>query len=836
MAVRLLENEQTRQPRVRTFEDNIRTGRVRTEQRAQEIKSSSLQEVAGLRQAAEQSGLDTSSLPKRGEDPQEIFSGGVVSGVFDALNALQYGVVGTLQGKTFVEGVITRSSFTDKDYLGGKGPAGFILGIALDIAFDPLTYIAPATVLRKFGITGAAKGLAKTAGNIPLPKAITQSKFGVKKGIKDTLGDQLGTMFIYRYGQDPVYKQLADRAILAKERAIEAGVKLVKPMAKLNIDAQKAITAARKSGDLSSLSDDLYSKAAPAFEELDRLGKEAVDLKLLDSETYYDNVGKYMPRLYRKWEEPGRALSKDEVVKEFFDSKRMSALTDRFKKRTDIPEEIREAMGEIMEAGYPTAKGIMQLTRAVENAKFFNTVDNLFAKINPAPGLTKLPDSKRLASLSGKYVPEYLADDINEIIRTASALEEISKPIVGTFKFAKVILNPATHARNIMSNQILNSFEGLVPGHPAYFRAARELAKKGPIYQEAQRFGLGVDSFAAQEIGEFLQSKALRKSSQQVRDSLKWIANKYQKEEEWAKMAQYIYQTRSKGLSPEDAWKIAERATFNYAQVTPFIRHMRTAIYGMPFITFTYKATPQVIKTALQNPARLSVYGKIKEAVENQSDQEELAAERASEPPWVKDGFYMKLPGKDREGRSAYLDLTYIIPFGDLIGGNLLKRDIDRESGFQQTYLQSAAEQSLGYNIIQELVSNQDFYGNKIYKDSASEEQWAADVGRYLFQTFAPPLATDVLPGGYREDGDRRERTWTRVMNVEEGGVEAGGAQTRTLPQEVLRNVGIKINPVDLGVQNAFSELQEQKGLETLLRENGIIGSFDINYLRDDQR
>ncbi|MFA5365422.1 MAG: hypothetical protein WC325_09615, partial [Candidatus Bathyarchaeia archaeon] len=86
---------------------------------------------------------------QEGEKPKEIFSGGFISDIFDVLNAAQYGVVGLLKGKSFSEGVKTRQSFTDDDALGDKGIPGMIAGIALDIAFDPLTYIAPATIVKK---------------------------------------------------------------------------------------------------------------------------------------------------------------------------------------------------------------------------------------------------------------------------------------------------------------------------------------------------------------------------------------------------------------------------------------------------------------------------------------------------------------------------------------------------------------------------------------------------------------------------------------------------------------------------------------------------------------
>jgi hypothetical protein len=40
----------------------------------------------------------------------------------------------------------------------------------------------------------------------------------------------------------------------------------------------------------------------------------------------------------------------------FADTKPMRIDVARFKKRKDIPDDVREAMGEILEAGYPTAK------------------------------------------------------------------------------------------------------------------------------------------------------------------------------------------------------------------------------------------------------------------------------------------------------------------------------------------------------------------------------------------------------------------------------------------------------------------------------------------------
>jgi hypothetical protein len=100
--------------------------------------------VQGLLNLANQSGLgnDANRIIQQnsGEDTKKIFSGGFISDIFDVLNSLQYGVVGVLKGKGFLQGVQTRQSFSDKDALGNNGLPGVIAGIALDIACDPLTY------------------------------------------------------------------------------------------------------------------------------------------------------------------------------------------------------------------------------------------------------------------------------------------------------------------------------------------------------------------------------------------------------------------------------------------------------------------------------------------------------------------------------------------------------------------------------------------------------------------------------------------------------------------------------------------------------------------------
>lgn len=758
-------------------------------------------------------------LAEKGERPKEIFSGGFVMDIFDTLNLIQHGVTGVLKGKSFSEGVKTRQSFSDKDALGEFGLPGAIGGIALDIAVDPLTYIPIFGASRAIvkGIKGVAQVTGKVAAKIPAAEKV---------------GNTLGRAFVYRFGQDPIYKEVAERSI----RNIAVGnqnlLELARPLTKLDAPTQRAIAEARKLGKLDELPSELLAKAKPAFDELDRLGKEAVGVGLLKAETYAENVGKYIARLYRKHEIPQGVIEK---VKTFFEKKPLRIDVSRFKKRTDIPDDVREAMGEILEAGYPTAKSLVQLNQAVERARFFGEVAGKWAKDTVEEGFSKLPDVKTLGKLMGKAVPTPIFDDIQEIIRVKSPAEKALSKVVGGFKFSKVILNPATHARNIMSNFILNSFEGLSPTRlDIYARAAKQIATKGDLYQEARKVGLGLDTFASRELKDILLGPEGATIGRKFGDSWKKIVNNlgdiYQKEEEFAKMAQYIFQ-RGKGLNPEDAYKVAERATFNYAQVTPFIRRVRESIWGFPFVTFTYKATPQVAKTLVTKPTKISNIGKIKTAIENQADLKELTRERASEPEWVRDGFYIKMPIKDKFGRSAYLDLSYILPFGDLITGNYLERDIRRETGLPESPAEAAIKKLPFINVVRELGRNQDFFGNKIVREGDSLDKQLGDVFRHIMRTYLPPAIADQIPGGVRRTGERRPGMIKRVIELEKRGVEAGGAQTRTLAQELLRQVGLKISPIDVELQEKFMESEKRRALETLLGEAGITRKFERTFI-----
>lgn len=444
--------------------------------------------------------------------------------------------------------------------------------------------------------------------------------------------------------------------------------------------------------------------------------------------------------------------------------------------------------------------------------------------------LGEVIENAKLGELSGKFVPEWMHEVIEDTIKTVGEGGKIPKKLWAGFKYGKVILNPAAHVRNPLSNAGLNWWKlGIGPWRvDKYAKAVKDFASDGPMWQRAKKVGGGSGGMMSNEIGDILLSPegmiAGKKFGKKWREIVAAPAKLYQAEESIAKLTAFTHFV-GKGVSDKKAWQMAESATFNYAQVSPFVRKLRESIWGVPFVTFGVKAAPLAVETALKHPGRISVFGKIKKGIENLADQDDLFKERANEPEWVKDGFYIRLPMKDKNGRSAYFDLTYIIPFGDLASGQFLQRATRRDTQLPESAASVALSKNPTINFIKEISRNEDFFGNKIWKESDDQAIQLKDLMRHLTKSYMPQPVADQIRGGYKADG-------TRVESGIKKSLEASPEnQKRTLGQEILKNAGIKIQPMLAEQQENYKNWNNKKALETLLKENGVLKGYDINYI-----
>lgn len=800
-------------------------------------KKSNIDSSEGLYNLAEQNGLkdraDEILKKQTGEKTKEIFSGGFISDIFDVLNTAQYGVTGLLKGKSFLEGVKTRQSFTDKDALGDKGLPGVIAGIALDVAVDPLTYIAPTTIIKKIPFaTQAIKGAKEFTFGKQATKAIegTEKTYETLEG-GTNLGKWMASKFSWMFGADPVFKKTYERSVKNIAVGTQTIADMAKSVSKIDPDLASKILSKDEAGrfvrsPLETLQNVLkpneFEVVSKFYNTIDDLGKQAVDNGLLSKEKFEENMGEYIKNAYSEYE-----LAKGSGL---FGTKPIGIKGIKERKAVENVSEF--GLTQVDNPAYLLFKSAFDLTRDVENAKLLKTVSEKFATDVAQDGFVKMGQGKRLGVLAGKYIPENMANYINEVVDPVK--NNLAKQLVANFKFFKVVMNPGTHARNIISNKILNYWKlGMNPLDPRVIKsdaiALKEIAKgAGQWSDEAKPLGYNLNTFASQEVKTLLDSpeaSIMNKAGGLWKTAKQKLGDLYQAEENHAKLSAYIFNRTTRGLSPEEAWKAAESATFNYAQVTPFVRKLRESLFGFPFITFTVKSTPAVLETAMKNPERISAIGKIKQGIENLSDLKQTDRERQSEPAWVKDGFYIKLPIKDKYGRSAYFDLTYILPFGDLVAGNFFERGQNMQTGLPESVVTSTMNKSPFLQLVTSIGKNKDFYGNKIWRESDPSETQLKDLMTYLTKSYVPPLLADQLPGGYDEKG---ERQYKGIKGALESSSEN---QKRTLMQELLRNVGAKIQPIDADIQETFQEWNKKKALQNLLLENGKLDSFNRVYL-----
>jgi len=522
-------------------------------------------------------------------------------------------------------------------------------------------------------------------------RAIAQSRAGkaVGKKIVDLIPETIKRWTTYRYNQPELYKEIAEIRSFNLAEGTKQMLDIAKPLAKLDLATQRQAASYMK-GELPGtvLKPEVKEAADAARSAFDKLSAELVELKVLSKEKFKETVGKYMPRLLSKYEKGGKALSQGAS------SKPTRLAMDRFKHKKDIPEELLEALGEIKEAGYPTAKGLTQMHKTVETAKMFKQV-----AANPewavateteaiARGFKHITKNKALGELSDKYVHPEIWNDIQQITKVSTAFEKWWRGSLGAWKYGKVIANPSTHFRNLMSNSILADMGGMDQLQQLRLlpKAAKEIYKKGQYFKEARAARLLGQEFVGGELQVMQQAAGLgkgnmidfvakysttaanilNKGKQAVKGATTGLADLYQTEEQWFKLAKFI-QGREQGMGIKESAAIAEKYLFNYSKVSPIVDKLRTAVAGSPFITFISKALPRVAETAMTNPVKLWKYKLLVDAMETQAQKAHNLSDEDLEAIHEQSrGSQVVLPMKDNEGRPMKLDLSYILPWGDI--------------------------------------------------------------------------------------------------------------------------------------------------------------------------
>ena len=551
-------------------------------------------------------------------------------------------------------------------------------------------------------------------------------------------------------------------------------------------------------GETKELPDNLKDVGDEAVGALFKLGKAATDLGLLSEETFFKNAGKYMPRLYSTKEYQS-------LVKRFKVDPATKLDLSRFKHRSDIPKDIREKMGEILTPGYPVAKGVTQLSQDVEMARFYQGLSQnenwvkipskqivngkvKYGKVDAQEGWKQLPETKKLGVLSGAYAHPEVYRELEPSFTTLSAsrkaVNNMWMKALGSWKFGKVILSPKTHVRNLFSNSVLAHLGGMpFWEQPRYLKAAaKEMVEGGNFWKAAKQLRLMDGTFANQELktlfnkvsGEVGSTGSLPetvgsigKIVSRVRNGMNKAADAYQAEEQLFKLAKMMHNMEVRGMNPSDAAKDASEWLFDYGKLTNFQKGYKNSPLGAPFATFTFKSVPKVLEAAVKTPWRFAAPMMALKGLEEASREhagdtpDQAAAKKEMRPEWQQGSFmgidnFTRVPVTDDSGRDYYLNLSYILPWGDISDtGNVLGIP-GGVMPFSNPFIKEPIEQISNYSWFWKspIVSDSDVAGK-------GDKSGFKKRAQHALQTFLPTPYTDIMKGlaAYKGEPDYRGRT-----------------------------------------------------------------------------
>jgi hypothetical protein len=480
----------------------------------------------------------------------------------------------------------------------------------------------------------------------------------------------------------------------------------------------------------------------------------------------------------------------------------------RFLKRTDLPTSIRSSLGEVVDAGEVAFRSMNDLARDVETAKLFQTINNMKNVVKSRKEWKKLAENpafdarkweavpttanSRYGMLEGKFINRDVFLELKSFIDPVQMPSPVLREAMSLWKFGKVAARPSTHFRNMMSNVVLNHIGGMPMWSPralANYEKAFEIVafpeRNKQLWNELRELGVFTGTFGQEELRHIrsINFKGVKGIGDFAGRFARKVSGKasrlYTLEEHWAKAAKYLH-NRGKGMTEIAAAEDAIKSTFHYGEVTPFIRRMRTSPWGFPFATFSYKALPYIMDTTIRAPWRIgglmmglwAAQEMSLEALNIRDD--EWRNLHARLPSYVKNGNYMPMPFRDEKGRLQLMDLTYILPWGDV---NELMRAGGEESrmGIGRFVFANPL-----YTTVYELAFNKNYAGQKIRHDWQSPLVQAGKVFGHIWQAAVPSL----FLGGY----DFQKVVWDTLFKEPTD-------YDLTSAQKLASQMGVKIIP-----------------------------------------
>lgn len=387
----------------------------------------------------------------------------------------------------------------------------------------------------------------------------------------------------------------------------------------------------------------------------------------------------------------------------------------------------------------------------------------------------QVPDTARYGMLRGMWIRKEIYDDLvggarllprdRTWVESLLGFGGVGEKLTQYWKTLKVPLNPPSVARNVMSNAIMTQMFGGVPLHLVPSRvtqAVREMARGGPHWSIAEKYGIRDTNFASAELTsmhEELRDLQAREGGQmaKVRYMAELMAKRagdyYGNIEAIFKTAIIIDAMQRQNMSEENAVLLAQDAIFDYGLAPRWVRALRSSPIGIPFLSFAYFSTGQLAKTAVEKPWRFAPYYAFLAGLEEiimydyDVDDEDFEALMLALPRWLHEtGSAYLLPVKDKNGRWQAMDFGYLFPWGLQTELATRMADGDVLGAAEKVGIFGSPLADLGIALT---TKTDPFTDQPIYLESDPPKKKMAAVLNYLWGMAAPTWITDKGAAGH---------------------------------------------------------------------------------------
>jgi hypothetical protein len=734
-------------------------------------------------------------------------------------------------------------------------------GLAGDIFLDPLTYLGTPIIKGGLKIIGKAlKGTVNVAGKVPIAKNVVNTGRMAAEPLKDALG----RAFVYGYKTTEGLSDDATRAInsLSKAKAgiAESAIGRYKSLSKtaeknlfkILVETRKEELAARKLGEAG------VDFGAKILEKARLAGASDDTLKLIGGQLARNKKFAKLAGVAQPYEAYFPFLKSDNLKNVEQATRRLRVGSEGYLKQFQAKLKPEDIINSIPEA---FARREFQIVRDKITRDSLTTIvkkyGKQFASSDDAirEGFRAVKEKGQFGKIVG-YLQDADARFIDNLFNAEfTTIDKLAKAtgfdaFNRLWKTSVTKYFPAFHARNWASGVTQNyQVLGADALNPVIHKVANKVMKGtvktvklgGKLYnaddllrQYTSKFGSGDWKHIA-DIGDAIADgrKPLSLASYAKGNLAKLDYGS--KMGEWVetqqKMVAYLASlNQKKGI--KEALKIAERAGFDYAKVTPFeVKIMRRLI---PFYSFTRKNLELQARTLITNPERSSnILKALRNAGVATSGGQATDEELAGLPDFVKEGLNIRTGKFDKYGRPMYMTT----------GGTALESAIQQFSGNIPLKLVSQSNPILKY-VFERAT------GIDAFRSSSGEIVRTSDVKNADAYSNAPKILKnwlgmkEVKKAQYVEgkkvgerigyEADPKKLSILNALPTSRFVSTASGLLGKEMSsgEKTLKFLtGIRQYPVDIEQQGYFKNKKAREELTKLLEELGVIKTFERPYI-----